>query len=208
MKINEYIQVLIVVIVLAFSASLIKLSIESFLLSALFIVIIFAVNIAAKKLVAYYMQASIETSIWQFQRYGIKEKQHLKYPVPAGIILPFLLSIVSFGSFVWMAGTQSDITARKSRVIKKHDFYSYSEMTEWHVGVIPAAGIVACLALAFIAYLAGFGELGKLAVLFSVFNMLPLGELDGTKIFFGSLIMWFVIAAISIIALGYTILPF
>ena len=208
MKINDYLQVLIVVIVLAFSASFAKLSMENFLFSALFIAIIFIVNISAKKLVAYYMQTSIETKIWQFQRYGIKEKQHLKYPVPVGIILPFLLSIISLGSFTWMAATQSDITARKSRVIKKHDFYSYSEMTEFHLGAIPAAGIAACLILAFIAYLAGFGELGKLAVFFAVFNLIPFGELDGTKIFFGSLIIWFVLVAISIIALGYAILPF
>ena len=205
MDFKEVLHVIIAVIVLAFSVSFASLE-QTFLISVFFIIIIFVINISAKKLMAYYLQCGVETRIWYFQRYGIKEKQHLKYPVPAGVLLPPLLSVFSLGSLFWMAATQSEITTRKSRVAKKHDFYSFSELTEWHVGLIPAAGIAACLVLAFIAYLAGFGYLGRLAIFFSVFNIIPLGDLDGNKIFFGSTIMWFVLAAISVIALIYAVL--
>jgi len=205
-NINEFLHILLVIIILAFAVSFVKLTLFNFLVAALFFVIIFAVNLAAKKAMSYYLQAEVETRVWQFQRYGIKEKQYLKYPVPIGIILPFLVSLLSLGSVYWLAATQSEITARKSRVIKKHDFYSFTEMTEWHIGLIPAAGIFACLVLAFIAYFINQGELGRLAIFSACFNMIPLGNLDGTKIFFGSLILWFVLAAFSLIGLGYAML--
>jgi len=202
-KFNEFLHLAIVIMVLAFSVSLKNLNTIKFLYSILFFVIIFFVYIAAKKAAAYYLQASVETRIWSFQRYGIKERSYFKTPIPAGIILPFVLSILSLGNFYWLASTQSEITARKSRVIKKHDFYSFSEMTEFHIGLIPAAGIFACLILAFVSYFIGQGELGRLAIFFASFNMIPLGNLDGTKTFFGSLILWFVLAALCLIALGY-----
>lgn len=206
MELNEIFSVLLAVIVLAFTVSLAKLNFDTFILAALFFIIIFIVNITAKKLTAYYMQASVETKIWQFQRYGIYERSYFKYPIPIGIILPFLVSVFSLGSFFWLAATQSEIKASKARVIKKHDFYSFSEMTEFHIGVIPAAGIFACLVLAFIAYLINQPELGKLSIYFAAFNMIPLGNLDGTKIFFGSIILWFILAAVTLIALGYALL--
>jgi len=184
-KISEFLHVLLAVIILAFSVAFANLTLINFLLIFLYFIIIFLVYISAKKAAAYYLQASVETKIWQFQRYGFKEKQYFKTPIPVGIILPFILSILTLGNFYWLAATQSEISARKSRVIKKHDFYSYSEMTEWHIGLIPAAGIFACLILAFVAYFLNQGDLGRLAIFFACFNLLPISNLDGTKIFFG-----------------------
>lgn len=203
-KTSEFIHIGIVIIILAFSVSFLK-SLSTFFLSLLYFIIIFIVNIAAKKLIAFYYQADIETKVWQFQRYWLYEKSYFKKPIPIGILLPLLISILSLGSFYWLASTQSEITARKSRVVKKHDIYSFSELTEFHIGIIPAAGIFACLVLAFIAYLFNLSMLSKLAVFFTVFNMLPVGNLDGTKIFFGSIRLWFTLAIISIIALMYAL---
>jgi hypothetical protein len=203
---NEFAHISLIVIILAFVVSIFNLTLKNFLVNIVFFAIIFLVYVAAKKAVAYYMQASVETRFWQFQRYWFKEKQHLSSPFPIGIILPFLVSILSLGSFYWLAATQSEITARRSRVIKKHDFYSFTEMTEWHVGLIPAAGILACLILAFFAYFLNQGELGRLAIFFACFNMIPISNLDGTKVFFGSLILWFILAALSLVALGYAVL--
>lgn len=205
MKSSEILHIILAIIVLAFSATLAKLDLASFLLAALFFAIIFLVNILVKKLTAYYLEAGAETKIWQFQRFGFKESHYLKTPIPIGIILPLLVSIASLGNYYWLAATQTEIRALKSRVAKKHDFYSYSELTEFHIASICAAGIAACLILAFLAYLFNLPELGKLAIFFSLFNMLPLGNLDGTKIFFGSLILWFVLGAITLIAVGYAL---
>jgi len=205
MKLVEFAHIIIVIIVLAFSITLTKLSPKTLGISALFLAIIFFVNIGAKKLAALYFQADIETKIWQIQRWGLYERSHLKYPIPMGIILPFLISIISLGSLFWLASIQTEITAKKEKVVKRHDYYSFSEMTEFQIGVIPAMGIIACFLLAIIAYFAGFGELSKLAIFFACFNMLPIGQLDGTKIFFGSVIWWFILAVICVIGLAYAL---
>jgi hypothetical protein len=204
-KTHELLHISIIILILAFAVSFMK-SFSTYLISILFFLIIFAVYIAAKKWTAWYYQAEVETKTWQFQRYGWYERSYLKTPIPIGIFLPFLISILSLGNFYWLAATQSEITARKSRVIKAHDFYSFSELTEFHIGMIPAMGIFACLLLGFLAYLLNLGALGKLAIFFACFNMLPIGNLDGTKVFFGSPRLWFLLAAICFIALGYAIL--
>ena len=99
--------------------------------------------------------------------------------------------------------TETDIKPTVARAAKRHDFYSYSELTEWHVGLIPAAGIIFTLMLAFIAYLFDIGELGRIAIYFACFNMIPIGNLDGAKIFFGSKTLYFSLLAVVVISFSY-----
>ena len=205
MKIKEASHILLAVIVSAFVVSFRALSLEGFLFAGLFFVVIFVFNMGAKKLWAYNIQSDVETKIWQFQRYGFYERSYFKVPVPVGIIFPFLLSILSLGYVPWLATTQTEVLASKARVAKRHGLYRYSEMTDSDIAWITAAGIFACLVLAIISYLVGLSSLSKYAVLFAVFNMIPLGNLDGTKILFGNKILWTVLAVISLIGLGYVI---
>lgn len=206
---NELGSIVLAVIVLGFIGSwntFRTISLYNFLIVALFFLIILAVNIAAKKIMAYYLETSVETKIWHFQRWGWYERSHLRNPFPIGIVLPFLLSVATLGYVPWYAVTQTEMTALKERVAKRHDFYSYSELTEFHIASVAASGIIFVLFLAFISYLINEPILARLAIFFAAFNMLPLGQLDGNKIFHGSIIMWFVFAAITLIALGYALL--
>lgn len=172
---------------------------EKFVIMLLFGLIIIAVYTFAKKIVAYYYEVGIETKIWQFTRWGIYERSHFKNPIPIGLILPFLLSILTFGYVPWLALLQSDEKATVERAARRHDFYSYSELTEWHIGVISASGIVVSLVLAILAYLINQTELAKLSIYYAAFNLIPVGQLDGTKVFFGSKVLWAILVAICII---------
>ena len=202
---KEVLHVLLAILVMGLAVSISTLTPDILIKSFIFFLIIFIVNIFAKKLTAYYLECSVETKIWHVQRYWFRDSNHLKYPIATGIIFPLLISVLSLGTFYWLATTQSEISARRARVARRHDFYSYSELTEYHVGIIPAAGIFAVIVLAFFAYLINEPELGKLAIFFACFNMLPLGQLDGSKVFFGSVRLWFVLAAVCLIALGYAV---
>ena len=197
--INEVLSILLAILVMSFSVVLTHLSLISFLEACFVFLIIFVVNVGVKKIAADYLQCSVETKIWTFKRYGLYERSYFKNAIPAGILLPFLISFLSLGKLYWLGTTQSEISALKSRASRRHDFYSFSELTEWHVALIPACGIIACLVLSVFAYVAGYTFLGKMAVLFAFFNMIPLGQLDGTKIFFGSSRLWFVLAVFSLI---------
>jgi len=79
-------------------------------------------------------------------------------------------------------------------------------MTEEHIGWIAAAGIAANLLFAVVGYLIGFSELARISIYFAFFNMLPLSDLDGNKIFFGSRILWSFLAALVLIGVGYALL--
>lgn len=194
-------SLILALIVLAFSNSFINLSL--FLQSLIFFAIILFLYVTSKKLMAYYIESKEETKIWTLQRYGLYEKSYFKNPIPVGIILPFVLSILTLGYIKWFAVTESEVKPTEARVARRHDFYSYTEMTEWHLALISAAGILVCFFLAIIAYLFNYPELSKLGIYFASFNLLPLGKLDGTKIFFGSRILYVIFAVIALIALSY-----
>ena len=58
------------------------------------------------------------------------------------------------------------------------------------------------LVLAVVAYIIGQPDLARYSIYFSVWNLLHLGQLDGTKIFFGSRILWVVLFILSLIGLS------
>jgi Zn-dependent protease len=102
-----------------------------------------------------------------------------------------------------MACLVFDVKPKIYRAAKRHGLYSYSEMTESHIGLIAAVGVIASLVFAVIGYLMGFSEFSRLSIYFAFFNMIPISDLDGNKIFFGSLILWSFLAALVLIGLGY-----
>jgi Zn-dependent protease len=209
---KELLALLLALIVLAFSNSF-KSFLENktsgvFINSLMIFTVILVTYTTAKKFAAYYYDAKEETKIWSFQRYGFYERSYFKYPIPMGIILPFILSMLTFGYIKWFAVTESDVKPKKERAVKRHDIYSFAEMTEWHLALISAAGIVSALILAFIAYLLNLPDLARASIFFACFNMLPLGKLDGTRIFFGSrkAALWVALAIFCLIGLAYAFL--
>jgi Zn-dependent protease len=198
---KEITGLLLALIVLAFANSFINLTL--FINSLIIFAVILIVYVTAKKLTAYYYEAEEESKIWTFQRYGLYERSYFKTPVPIGIILPFLLSILSFGYIKWFAVTESEIKPTPERAVKRDDIFSFSEMTEYHLAVISAAGIFFSLLISPIAYILNFPELTRAGIYFASFNMLPLGKLDGSRIFYGSRILWTVLAVLCLMGLGY-----
>ncbi len=198
-KKNEFIVIILSIIILAFSNSFINS--ELFLKSLLFFTIILFVYITSKKLTAYYYESEQEIKIWSFQRFGYYKRSYFKNPIPIGIILPFLLSFMFLGQVIWFAVTQSETKPTKSRAVKKHQTSSYSEMSEWHIAVINCWGFISLILLFLIAYIINQPQLAKLSIYFAVFNLLPLGKLDGTKLLFGSKVLYFIIFVLTIIFL-------
>ncbi len=201
---KEFLSLILVLIVLSFSNSFVNLS--TFLLSLIMFSIIIIFYIGAKKLTAYYYESEEETKIWTFQRYGLREKSYFKTPIPIGLILPVLLSLITLGYVNWFAVTESDVRPLPTRVVKRHDYYSFSEMTEFHLGLISASGIISCLFLSVLAYIFNIPELARLSIYFACFNILPLGKLDGTRIFFGHRVLWAAIVAVCMTFLLYALI--
>lgn len=174
-----------------------------FLVSILFIVLI---NSVAKKISSYYLDSEIEIKFWEVKRYGFKAHQHFKKSLPAGIFLPLITSLISSGYFVWMSSLIFDVKPKIYRAAKRFGLYSFSEMTEYHIGLIAASGVLINLFFGVIGYLIGFSDFAKLNIFYAFFNMIPLSDLDGNKIFFGSVVLWSFLAALVLIGMGYVFL--
>lgn len=176
-----------------------------FLISCLIILIILFINILAKKIAAYKLDSEIEINIWDFQRFGFKPTRHLEKLFPIGIFLPIITTFLSIGYFIWMACLTFEVSPQTYRAAKRFGLYTFSEMTEYHIGIIAAFGVIANIFFAIIGYLIGFETFARWNIYFAIFNLIPISDLDGNKIFFGSMPLWATLSIISLIGLGYAL---
>ena len=204
---KEIAVIIVISIILAFSITLVQ-TLNIFLYALLGVFIVIIVNTIAKKAAAYLLDSEVEIKLWEFRRYGVRKHWHLKRPFPAGAFIPLISKIFLWplNGFVWMASLVFDVKAKVYRAAKRHGMYSFSEMTEDHIGYIAASGIILNLVLAGIFYLTGLPLFAKINIWYAFFNMIPISDLDGNKIFFGSLVLWSFLAIITLIALGYSFL--
>jgi len=196
--------ILIVSVFLAFAITLAKTT-NYFLYTLLGVFIALLANALAKKVAGYFFESDIEIKLWEFKRYGYTKKQKFKRSFPAGLIIPLLSKIVLWplNGFVWMASLVFDVKPKPWRVAKRHGYYSFSEMTEDHIGYIAAFGVIINLILAIAGYFIGFPLFSKINIWLAFFNMIPISDLDGNKIFFGNLALWNVLAILTLLGMAY-----
>jgi len=209
MRTKEFWHILAAVIILTAVMSFESLLKQRFSLIAeifLFSVIVLGLNIVFKKFVAYLLDSDVEHKTWALSRYGWKPHWKLKNPIPIGIILPIFFAIFSLGLLKITSLLTYETQPLKIRAAKRLGFYSFTEMTEWHNALVGAAGIFILLVIAPIAYLLDFSLLSKIAVFYAFWNLIPLSNLDGSQIFFGSRVLWATLAAITLIFTAYTLI--
>ena len=206
---KEAISVGVIALILGFLLSVRNFGF--FPLALLLVLLTICANIAAKKIVGYYYESEIEAKIWETYRYGLfsaiskgffaHPSKEFKRPIQLGAIVPLVFSAMTFGYFTWFGSLTFDVKAKISRAAKRHGLYSFSEMTEAHMGYIAAAGIFINLILAVAGYLTGYSAFAEINAYYAFFNMIPISELDGNKIFFGNIVLWSFLAALSVLGL-------
>ena len=205
LNIKEFSIIIVISIILALTISLIE-SLELFLYALLTIFLVILVNIFAKKIISFYLESEIEIKLWELKRYGFRTHDYLKKPFHAGAFFPIIITALTFGYVYWMACLVFETKPKVYRTAKRWGLYSFSEMTERHIGAIASAGIFANLIFGVIGYLIGFPEFARLNLYYAFFNMIPIGNLDGNKIFFGNIVLWSFLAILVLIGLGYALL--
>jgi len=83
-----------------------------------------------------------------------------------------------------MAVLGFDLEETTARASKRHGRYKFSQITDLHLGFIAVSGIIANLILAIIAYIINFPELARISIYYATYSLLPIGNLDGSKILF------------------------
>jgi hypothetical protein len=210
---REIFQIIIIIIIIGLSISLSSEIIENWeRIGGVFLAVSFVIllNIFTKKIIAYNLDSEIEMKIWEMKKIGFtgtSRFKRLKKPFPIGAFLPIISKIIffPFNSFVWMASLVFDVKPRIYRGAKRYGLYTFSEMTEYHLGLIAASGVVISLISAIAGYLLGFPLFARLSIYYAFFNILPVSDLDGNKIFFGSLVMWSFLASLVLIGMLFAI---
>lgn len=203
MEKKELGQIIAITFILAFSLSIFEF--DFFIYALVSVALIISANIIAKVVVSYYYDSEIEVKVWEIERYGFKPSKYFKKPVPVGAFVPLITSLISFGYLTWLASLVFDVKPKVYRASKRHGLYSFSEMTEEHIGNIASAGVIANLAFAIIGYLIGFEEFARMNIYYAAFSMIPISDLDGNKIFFGNIVYWSFLTAVTIIAVGFAL---
>jgi len=175
----------------------------------LFSIIIIFVVVYARKLVAHLLDMSVEHEIIKMERYSWKPSWRLEKPIPGGIILPLVFSLISLG-FIKIASVLSyETKAKKYRASRRFGFYSYTEITDWHNALVGAGGIIAALLLSLVSYFlpfTGAEYLAKFSAYYAFWNMIPFWKMDGTQIFAGARVIWVSLFLISSLFAIYAIL--
>ena len=203
-NLKEITLVILTTIILAFSLSFPNPSKALLFLVPVFFVI--TINILAKKISSFYLDSEIEVKLWEFKRYGFKPKNYFKRPFPIGAFIPIITSIFSLGYFVWLNSLVFDVKVKVYRAARRFGLYSFSDITEYHIALIAVAGVLANLFFAITGYLINLDTFAKLNIYYAFYNLIPLSDLDGNKIFFGSLILWSFLTTVVLIGIGYIFL--
>ncbi|MEK6906736.1 MAG: hypothetical protein AABW81_03875 [Nanoarchaeota archaeon] len=144
LNLKEAIIVALTSLILAVMISLTDLrGIFPYTLLSIFLILV--INITAKKVASFYLDSEIEVRVWEVERYGFKPNKYFKKPFPAGLFIPVFSKIIlfPFKYLVWMASLVFEVKPKTYRAAKRHGLYNFSEMTEYHIGMIAAAGILA-----------------------------------------------------------------
>ncbi len=205
MRSSEIIHILVAILIFFLVNSfsfIIKGSYAPLLQTFLFSIILISLAVFSKKAMAFALDSNVEHEIWQSSFELTPQRRAKEYP--AGVILPILLSIITLGRLKFLSLLTYEARALKQRASKRFGYYSYTELTDWHNGLIGVAGIISVLLLAVIAYLTGYEYLAKISTFYAFWNLLPISKLDGTQIFFGSKVLYSILAIITLIFVSYS----
>lgn len=193
---KEFFSVIVVSVVLGIIISLFE-TVNLFLITTLTVFLVILINLTAKKIFAYYLDTDIETKIWEVKQFWYKRHLNFRNKVQGGVFIPLILKFLSVGLLNWMACLTFEASGKTYRAARRHGIYSFSEVTEEEMGWIAGAGIIITLIFAVIGYLIGQGTFAKLSIMYAFYNMFPIFDFDGTKIFFGNIPFWSFLAVIT-----------
>jgi Zn-dependent protease len=206
---QEIISIIVASLVLAVSMSFATEFSGMFLFfTSILFVILF--NFLAKKIAASIYDTKITIRIWEVSRFGFRPSQKTKNPLLMGLIAPLITGVISTGTFVWLNSLVFDVKTEVHRVTKKYGFRTktqgvkyFTEITNFHIGLIAIWGILANILFGILGILIGFPLFAKLNFYYAFFNLIPLSDLDGNKVYFGSIYLWYVLLAVCTILTIY-----
>ncbi|MBI2673445.1 hypothetical protein HYX19_04235 [Candidatus Woesearchaeota archaeon] len=165
-----------------------------FFLTVLIVVLVYQI---CQKLAAYRYKVNTNYRLMSIQRFWFGPSKRNKISYPIGIILSLLITFFSKGRISWLT--------IGSFIIENQEYkrlgFKFAHVTEYETAKIAASGPLAATILALVFKSVGnFNEIVLISSLYAVFNLIPIGNSDGTKILFGAKYMYFFILGFVLIS--------
>lgn len=192
---NEVLAIAVASIMMGYLLAFKQLTWLSWLSYAGIAALIVLIHHFGYKFSARLLDCSTETHLWTMKQFLLSTKSHFKKPFPVWLFVPLILVWLTLGAVRWLGIVTFEVIPLPSRVR-----FRWRELTEWHVALIATGAAFANILAAIIAKALGFEAFAAYNMLFVFFSMLPIG-LDGTKIFFGSRLLWVFMIVFSLILL-------
>lgn len=189
-------SIILALLVMTFVVGFSELTVEAFLYAFIISFTLVFVFIVSQKVVADYLGLDIKFKLWTFKRYWLRWQDEFDWEFPMWITLPLILAVASNGFLRWTA-----LLVFVTRITPKKVATKFSEIREFDLALVAASGIFSALAIALIMKMVGLNEFASIASWFAVLNTIPLGNLNGTKLFFGSKVLWIFLVVLTIIIL-------
>ncbi len=172
--------------------------------------IVVLVHYLGHKIVAKHYGAQITHQFWSIKRFGFPKKakfSNLKKginSIPLGGILAVIITFLSNGKLFFFPVESIEVKAKEYKRLGRNKL----KILEKEVARIAFAGPTANIFFAFILQsfneYGGFNQIILTSCLYAVYSMIPWSQLDGAKIFFGSLNLY--IFALSFVLLSFFLL--
>ena len=182
------------------------------ILTSIAAAIVLLIYQTSHKLIANRYGCKSTFRIWGIKRFWFYKRAKIKNlkifgkkyeSIKLGIILPLFISIISNGIIKFCAIGSSEISEIKLQRIGK----KFKNLTDFDTAVIHLVGPMVLLFTALLLNNSEqFGNISKIAYFIAIFSMIPLSQLDGSKIFFGSPFLYtfslaFMVLSIAVIQL-------
>lgn len=198
------ISVLALAFVFGFDDGALSFVLENWLTNFFGIFLLVGISVLFREAIIKFFARRHETiseyRLWKIHRVWFKKE--LEKGIPFGILIAVILAVASAGKFFFTAiGMHNFSENKNARVGRRFQHLQYNEEVK-----IAAMGILSHLFLAVVAVLLGKILDFNSSIFFGInfyivlFNMLPISELDGAKIFFGSLLTYIFLAVFIIIS--------
>lgn len=191
--------------------------IKNFVIIFLLVLVSFLFRELVIKYWAYRHDSKVDYRLWVVNRFGFKkwerfDRSGLKRGVPLGVIIAFIVTVLSNGLLYFCAvGENEVIVNKKARTGRKQ-----IELNNYEDAIIQLSAVFANVFLMVLG-MSVFSWFGfdtsmfiKINFFIAVFAMIPLSRLEGAKIFFGSrnlyvfalatIIMAFLLKGLGVIA--------
>jgi|SRR3989344_4111251 len=199
------ISIIILGFVFGFDDGRPKFQLGYWLTNLIFVTLIVAFSIIFREMIVKWKakrhDATAEYEIWTIKQVWFGGHGRLKRGIPLGMFIALLLSITSKGKAFFTAigvhKIKEDLIARAGR---KRVYIRDWEISQIGLWSIWANIFLVIVGTALKNYGINIGNFIEINMFIALFNMLPFGDLDGAKIFFGNLFLYIFNLAFLIIA--------